>query len=86
MRILHVFLHVLDRFAEVVRHPDLALHVAPVAFAAFDGGRLELGDGFAALGDDEGLSRAGLAKKPGQIGLGLIGADFLHAGCLLHAN
>ena len=84
MQLLHVFLHVLDRLAEVVGYQDFAFHVAPSAPAAFDRSRLEFGDRFAALGDDEGLAGAGLAEEAGEVGLGFVGADFLHAGSGLH--
>ena len=84
MRLLHVFLHVLDRLAKVVRNPNLTLHVTPVAFPAFDRGGFEFGDGFAALGDNERLPGASLAQEAGQVCFGLVSADFLHAGSGFH--
>jgi hypothetical protein len=85
-RLLHVFLHVLDRFAEVIGDPDFSFQVAPASFAAFLRGGLEFGNGFAALGDDEGLAGAGLAEEAGEVGLGFVGADFLDAGRGFHTT
>lgn len=69
--LLHVFAHLFNRFAEVLRDPDLSRHVSALAFGCrgLRRCRAQFRNGFTALGNDEALARACLPEQLGKFGL-----------------